>query len=88
MVFGRPYAMETYCRHETDPIAVSRVTDFVAGYEMCQMAEWRMAAEGKTPAEIHAWERTLICKSLASPTPSRLSDLNCYLNTFELQVVW
>ena len=27
MVFGRPLAMETYGREETDPIALSRVSD-------------------------------------------------------------
>jgi hypothetical protein len=33
MVFGRPRAMETYCRDEMDRIALCRVSDFVADYE-------------------------------------------------------
>ena len=45
---GRPRATETYCRDETDPIALSGVSDFVADYEIDEMAKWRMAALGKT----------------------------------------
>ena len=37
-----------YCRDETDPIAISGVSDSVADYEIGEMAKWRMAALGKT----------------------------------------
>ena len=29
--------MKTYCRDETDPLALSRVTEFVADYEIGEM---------------------------------------------------
>jgi hypothetical protein len=48
MVFGSPRATETYCRDETDPIAQSGVSDFVADYEIGEKAKWRMSALGKT----------------------------------------
>ena len=48
MVFGSPRATETYCRDETDPIALSGVSDFVAAYEVGEIAKWRMGALGKT----------------------------------------
>ena len=48
-IFRRPRGKETYCRDETDPIALSGVSGFVADSEIGEMAKWRMAALGKTP---------------------------------------
>jgi hypothetical protein len=47
-MLGRPRVKVTYCRDETDPIALSGVSDLVADYEVGEMAKWRMAALGKT----------------------------------------
>ena len=59
MVFGRPRAKETYCRDETDPIALSRVSDSVADYEIGEMAKWTMAALGKTACYAHGLDTSL-----------------------------
>ena len=32
VVFGSPHAIQTYCRDDTDPIALCGVYDFVADY--------------------------------------------------------
>ena len=50
MVFRSPRAMETYCRDETHPIALSGVSDFVtiAASEIGEMAKWRITDLGKT----------------------------------------
>jgi hypothetical protein len=45
VVFGSPRATQPYCRDETDPVALSGVSDFVADHEV---AKWSMAALGKT----------------------------------------
>ena len=37
MEFGRPHATETYCLGTTDPVALSGVSDFVAGHEIGEM---------------------------------------------------
>ena len=37
MVFRGPRATETYCPDETDPIALSGISDFVADYEIGEM---------------------------------------------------
>ena len=47
-IFRRPRGKETYCRDETDPIALSGVSGFVADSEIGEMAKWRMAILGKT----------------------------------------
>ena len=53
-MFGRPRAKETYCRDETDPIALPRVSGSVADHEIGEMAKWRMAAL-QPP-----WKKTLV----------------------------
>ena len=36
--------MGPYHRDEMDPIALSEVSDFVEGYDIVEMEQWRMAA--------------------------------------------
>ena len=43
-VFGLPRAMGTYCCDDTHPIAISRVSAFVAGHEIGERAKCRLVA--------------------------------------------
>ena len=46
MVFGRPHAIDTYCRDETDPIALSAIFHFVADHDIGDMENGCSGTDG------------------------------------------
>ena len=81
MVFGSPCATETYCRDEMDPMALSGVSDFVAEYEIGEMATWRVAVLGKTLVFQHIYQE------VPNRTPCVNNTLDClWRPTFQSDV--